>query len=491
MNPQEAHYESDKKVSRLMADRSLGQMPQMYTSRIMGLITKFQLEVRNDMDSMFYDTLQEEKLSHKDIENALERNAKTAAKVAWRCSVTAVALHAFGQAFEAVAGYNPAFDIIEAITKAFGLDDDEDDEDTWRDNLGEGAMSLLEDLPYAGIVLDGGRIPISSAIPDLKGIIEGKDEYGNDKSVMDHIKEIAPYMLPAGGNQLKKSIQGLKMFSDEHPVAGSYTDSGNLRFPVEDTPLNRVQAGIFGQYANENAREYFDNGYAPLKEKQIQEYIDVDIPIKDYWDYREGLKEQDTLEDKFDYVAGLDLPVEKKNILINNIVDRKEDVDLEGYEDFADYEEFDFAIKNPEKWDFFQANNISYDTFNASKESREAYNWAYNNPELYSMSKLVTDDVVAYREYRKALNDIEADKDYKGNAIKGSKENKVAAYVSDLNVDYYSKLILFKYECKGNDEYNNEIIEYINGREDMSYDEKLAIYKKLGFKVSDGYVYWD
>ena len=466
MNPQQAHYESDKKVSRLMADRSLGQMPQMYTSRVMGLITKFQLEVRNDMDSMFYDTIQEEKLSRKDIENARERNAKTAAKVAWRYCATAIALHAFGQAFEAVAGYNPAFDIIEAITKAFGWDDDEDDEDTWRDNLGEGAMSLLEDLPYAGIVLDGGRIPISSAIPDLKGMIEGKDEYGNDKSVVDHIKEIAPYMLPAGGNQLKKTVQGLKMFSDDHPVTGSYTDSGSLRFPVEATPLNVAQAAIFGQYASKNAREYFDNDYAPLKEKQIQEYIDVDMPIKDYWEYREGLndiaplpgKSSVTLEQKLDYVDGLDLPTRKKNILANNISSRKDPIDMTSYGDYDSLEEFDFATDKPEKYAF--------------AKSVGGYS--------------------AYKTYSDALYDIKADKDENGKSINGSRKEKVLDYINNLDADYYTKILLWKSEYPSDDSYDYEIIEYLNNRSDMSYTDRVNALTELGFRVTaDGQIYVD
>ena len=62
------------------------------------------------------------------------------------------------------------------------------------------------------------------------------------------------------------------MFDKDLPVSGSYTKSGNLRFPVEDTFLNKLQAGVFGQYASSNAREYFDRGQSPLKEKQIQEY---------------------------------------------------------------------------------------------------------------------------------------------------------------------------------------------------------------------------
>lgn len=457
MSEQEAHYEADKKTSRLMADRSLGQMPQMYTSRIMGLVTKFQLELRNDLDSMFYDTLQEEKLSHKDIENNLDRNAKTAAKVAWRYGATAVALHMFGQAFESIAGYNPAFDIIEAISKAFGWDDEEDDEDTWRDNLGEGAMSLIEDLPYASIFLDGGRIPVASALPDFKGIITGEDEYGNEKTLGDSFLEIAPYMLPAGGNQIKKTYQGLKMFSDEHPVAGSYTDSGNLRFPVEDTPLNRVQAGIFGQYASENAREYFDNGYAPLKEKQIQEYIDVELPIADYWDYREGLSGLKTTAEKADYINSLDIEDWQKNLLMNNILDRKEDVDMSNYDDYSSWEEFDYAVKNPEK---------------------------------YAIAKAVG-GYTSYKTYSDELYDIRADKDENGKSISGSRKEKVINYVNNLDVDYGTRLILFKSEYPSDDTYNEEIIKYLDEREDITYEEMVTILTELGFKVHNDTVYWD
>ncbi len=490
MSEQQAHFETDKWVSRLMGDRSLGQQPQMYNSKTLGVLTKFQLEVRNQLDSQFYDTIQEAKVSNEDIENGLARNAKIAAKVTSTFVQLAVVQHLFGKAFESVAGYNPAFDIISVIATALGLDDDEDSEDTVLDNVEQGFLELLEDLPYTS-TFTGGRIPISSALP-IKEVIKGEDSYGNEKSRLETLAETAPYyILPGGYGQIKKTAQGLNMFSDEHPVSGSYTDSGNLRFPIEDTPLNRVQAGVFGQYASENAREYFDNEYAPLKEKQIQEYIDVDMPIKDYWEYREGLKDQKKLEEKFDYVAGLDLPVEKKNILINNIVDRKEKVDLEGYEDFADYEEFDFAIKHPEKWDFLQANNISYDEYNASEESREAYTWASKDPEGYALSKVVADDVVTYKQYTKDLNDIKADKDATGKSISGSRKAKVLNYINNMPADYYTKIILFKTEYPSDDTYNGEIIEYINGRSDISYDEKLAIYTELGFRVANGYVYWD
>lgn len=490
MSEEQAHIEADKWGSKLLGDRSLGQQPQLYNSKMLGLITKFQLEVRNQLDSQFYDTIQEAKLSNEEINNKLLRNAKTAAKVGSTFFQLAVLQHLFGKAFESVAGYNPTFDIVEALMQVLGLDDEEESEDTVLDNMEEGFLTLLGDLPYTS-TFTGGRIPISSALP-VKQFITGKDSYGNEKSRLETIKETAPYYFaPTGYGQFKKTMQGLEMFNEEHPVAGSYTKSGNLRFPIEDTPANRLQAGIFGQYANENARDYFDNERSPLKEKQIQEYKDLDLPIRDYWDYREGLADQNTLEDKFDYIAGLDLPVEKKNIMINNIVDRKESIDMTNYDEFGTLEEFDYATKNPEKYNFLQENNISYQEYSGSKESKELYNWYYDNPTNLTMAKVVTNDLETYRSYTKELGQIKADKDANGKTISGSRKEKVLNYINGLSANFGEKAILFKKEYPSDDTYNNEIIEYLNSRGDISYEETATILRELGFTVSgDGTVSW-
>jgi hypothetical protein len=491
MSHEEATNEADKWASRLMGDRSLGQQPQHFSSKFLSLFTKFQLEVRNQLDSQFYDTIQEAKLSNEEIQNNLLRNAKTSAKIASTFTQLAIAQHLFGTAFEKVVGYNPAFDVIEALIQVFGFDDEEDSEDTVLDNIEQGFLTLFEDLPYASLITNGGRIPMSTALP-IEELVYGKDQYG-EKSRIQTISEIAPlFLLPTGYGQIKKTYQGLSMFDDDLPISGSYTESGNLRFPIEDTTENKIKAGLFGQWANENARTYFDKELAPLKEKQIQEFIDVDMPINDYWDYREGLKEQKTLEDKFDYIDSLDLPTKKKNILINNIVDRKEDVNMENYSDFSGYEEFDFYSKYPEKHNFLMENNISYKDYSASDESRDAYNWAFNNPEKYTLSKAISKDVVAYRDITKGLYKIRADKDSNGKTIIGSAKAKKLDYINKLDIDYGEKLVLFKSEYNSDDTYNNEIIDYLNSREDITYEEQETILKQLGFTVTaDGNIYWD
>lgn len=490
MDSQRAHIETDKWASRLMGDRSLGQMPQLYNSKMLGLLTKFQLEVRNQLDSQFYDTIQDARVSTEYIEGNLKRNMIKTAKITATFFQLAALQHIFGKAYESVAGYNPAFDIIEVMTQMFGWDDEEDSEDGILDNVEQGFLTLLEDLPYTS-TFTGGRIPISSALP-IKEIITGVDEYGNDKNRLETLGEAAPYyVLPGGYGQIRKTIQGLSMFDDDLPIAGSYTDTGNLRFPVDDTIGNRVQAAVFGQWASKNAQDYFENGRKPLESKQIEEFKDLDLPIADYWKYREELKELETTADKIDFIASLDLPDEKKNIMANNVVNRKEPIDLSDYDDYASFEEFDWAIKNPEKYKFLQDIDISYKVYSANDDSKEAYTWAFENPEKYEVSKVVTDDVVKYRKYLEELNSITADRTRTGNIVQGSAKKKKLAYINGLDLEYGQKIILFKSIYESDDYYNYDIVEYLNGREELSYNDICNILRELGFHVGqDGRVTW-
>lgn len=485
MSEEQAHAESGKFAARIMGDRTKGANAQLYNSKMVGLVTQFQLEVNNQLYSMFYDTYHESK------ENAKNNALRTAAGMTFTLGQLFAFTHLFGKTFESIAGYNPTFDIIGIIATALGVGDDDDDKPT-SERLKEAADQLVDALPYVNILTGGGRIPVASGIPNIVGVMTGgKDDYGNELTLEDELKKLLYLVPPTGGNQIKKTTQGLKMFDKDNPVPGSYTDSGNLRFPVEDTPLNRIQAGLFGQWSNENAREYFDNERQPLKEKQIQEYKDLDLPIADYWKYRDGLKEQKTLEDKFNYIADLDLPVSKKNIMINNIVDRKEKVDMINYDDFSSYEEFDFATKNPEKYSFLESMGVSYKDYKSSDEAKEAYDWAFNNPEKYSLAKAAAGDVVTYRSYTSALNELKADKDSNGKTISGSRKAKVAEYINGLSADYGEKIILFKSEYPSDDTYNYEIIDYLNNREDITYSEMETILKELGFTVdAAGNVRW-
>ena len=562
MDSQKAHFETDKWVSKLMGDRSLGQQPQLYNSKMFGLLTQFQLEVRNQLDMEFYDTYQEAKASNEQIENALLRNAKTAAKTASVIAQLTVAQHLYGKAFEAIAGYNPAFDIIEVLMTAFGYDDEEDSEDTALDNLSEALLALAEDLPYTSI-FTGGRIPISAALPDVNAVLRGEDEYGNEigvpKAAWEEMKDIAPYyVMPTGYGQAKKTYQGLKMFSDDHPISGSYTDAGNLRYPVEDTVVNKIQAGLFGQYANKNAQKYFDEEQKTLNPEQTEIFAGLNIPIEEYWEYRDkynefkdvknkvldaayadGATDEDVIKGKYikDINSELnDLYEKQQEIASGNsrgktlelrqlqkqmeqlISDSKYGVDnayVSGIYAEVGGRRYDYNVDKktwyeikPKKsngednWYYQMEQKVTKD-FGISYEeywnNSEEYNFAYNNPKKYSVAKAIGGYDFYQESYDilqnwKSDNYIRADKDAKGNSISGSRKKKVQDYINGLDLDYGEKIILYRTVYSSKDDkkaYNQEIIDYLNERSDISYQDMKNILEELDFEVDDeGYIKW-
>lgn len=451
MGEEQAHTEAGKFAARIMGDRTKGATAQLYNSKLFNLVAQFQLEVNNQLYSMFYDTYHESK------EAAREDALKTAAKMTFTLGQLFAFTHVFGTVFESVAGYNPTFDVLGILATALGLGDDDDDRTT-TERLQDAADQLVDALPYVNVLTGGGRVPVAGSFPNIIGVMRGQeDNYGNELTISGELAKLPMLLAPGGYNQAKKTYQGLKMFDEDLPVTGSYTDSGNLRFPVEDTLANRIQAGLFGQYASENAREYFDKERAPLNEKQIQEYKEVDIPISDYWEYREGLKGLENSEEKVDYINSLDLPVSKKNILANNALNRKEKIDLDGYDEFDSLEEFDFYNKNPGQY--------------AAAKAAGGYN--------------------LYKAHISALNDLKADKDENGKSISGSRKEKVINYINSSGLSYGEKLILYKMQYKSDDTYNYEIVEYLNSLPNMSYDDIRKALIEMEFTVDDeGNVRW-
>ena len=135
-----------------------------------------------------------------------------------------------------------------------------------------------------------------------------------------------------------------------------------------------------------------------------------------------------------------------------------------------------------------KALGISYEAY---WNNREEYNYAYDKPEQYALAKSVG-GYQAYRGYTSELWDIKADKDENGKSINGSRKEKVIDYINNLDADYGEKLILFKSEYNADDTYNYEIIDYLNGRDDISYEEMETILKYIGFDVdSKGNISWD
>ena len=86
---------------------------------------------------------------------------------------------------------------------------------------------------------------------------------------------------------------------------------------------------------------------------------------------------------------------------------------------------------------------------------------------------------------------FQSDKDRQGKTISGSKKKKVFEYINSTNLDFEKKVILAKMYYPSYNEYNHDIINYLNNDNNISYEEEEEILKTLGFKVdSNGNVRW-
>ena len=308
MTEDEAIADADQFAENVMAGRSRGNMPTIFNAKnpVAKIFTAFQLEVANQYGYMFKDLPREVGREHK-------------AKLAWGYGKMFVGAYLFNSLLQTITGRAAAFDPIRLLTAflgdlGFGPEDEDED-----DGLKKATMNLAEnvmkEMPFIGGLMGGGRIPISSAIPysDQGGFLEALEALWEDTTGMfseDREKYIKRFhkqlhkpflylLMPMGGGQLKKTAQGASMYLGDKPVDGSYTDSGELRYEVDDDPWSVFQALLFGQYANKNAREYFDRGQKPLGVKAIQEFTSMGVSAKEYREYKTGLnKAAETRDDQ-------------------------------------------------------------------------------------------------------------------------------------------------------------------------------------------------
>ena len=507
MSENAAIKDADQFAENILAGRSRGNNPTIFDSKnpFIKTFTVFQLEVANQYGYMF-----------KDMPQDMANESK--AKLVKGYITMFLGAYAYNALYSSLVGRDAAFDpigIIEDLLRdlGFGGDDEEEEEIAPTDAILNLTNNVLEELPFVGGLLGGGRIPLSSALPygGIKEAYEGTLtdlEEGNKLALTrEWLNPIFYLAMPMGGGQLKKSWQGLKMFDDDLPIAGSYTDSGNLRFPVEDTPLNRVQAGLFGQYANKNARKYFDDDIAPLNEKQIKEYADLDLPIADYWKYRERLKDFEKQDEKVAYINGLDVTEEQKNTLKSYLYDEegykeenpekyafleKEGIGFLGYKEADDETQnaWSWAFKHQDEYRYLKENGVNPEDYSVyysprvefDDEGDRAYEWAFDNPEKATIGKVFSNGVKEYRQYTNDLSSIHA-----GNDTKRQKK----AYIWGLDIDYGAKCILFKSIYDKDDTYNKAIVDYINSRDDITTEEKRTILEELGATIdSNGYIHW-
>lgn len=439
MTETEAMDNANEFAKDVMAGRSKGDMPTIFNQKnpMVKLLTAFQLEVNNQYGYMF-----------KDIPTDMGEEAKD--KLVKAFIKMFLGAYIYNYFSEKITGRKSAFSPIDmAIDDIKTLSNENMD---FGEKISAIAEDTVQELPFVGGIMGGGRLPIQSAIPyenplemvtetlsDASKIFD-EDEAAKKTAINNLVKEwskpVYYVLMPFAGGQIKKTVEGLSMYDENLPVAGSYTSSGKLRFEADTSPLGKLQAAVFGQYASKNAREYFDNGYSPLTENQVNVALEAGLNINEYREYKNGLKQQETTEDKVDYIFNLPLADEQKNVLVNDALNRKEDIDISNYGEYGSLAEFDYANKNPEK---------------------------------YATITQIT-DYETFASYKEEIDDIKeqySDTDRRKAAIR--------KYINSLSLNKYQKMMLEKmaagYSIKN---YRSSLQPYINSL-DLSKEEKEMI----------------
>lgn len=458
MSIQEAMSNADEFAKDVIAGRSKGDMPTVFNKKnpVAKLFTAFQLEVNNQYGYMF-----------KDIPTDLGGEAKE--KLVGAFVKMFLGAFFYNMLAEEITGRKSAFSPIDIAIDSYKTATNE--------NLGLGEKvtsiggDLIGEAPFLGGVAGGGRLPIQAALPSVSDTVSSVADLfdmnvENKTSAINTLKKelskpLYYIALPFAGGQLKKTIEGLSMYNKDLPIAGSYTNSGKLRYTVSEDLGAKIKARIFGQYSVKEAKEYFDEGYSPLTEKQTQELVELDIPMSDYRQYKNKLKEidkikQDEIDDgtsklemKLDYINGLELSNEQKNILANNATTRKEKIDMSKYDEYSGLEEMDFAIKSPSE---------------------------------YKTIKTIT-DYETYNTYSNEIKDLK-----KKYSTDTQKKRAIVDYINDLPLNIEQKAVMIKLNYNSIDDNNPIIVNYINNL-NIETKDKIEIFQKLGFTYKGGRLY--
>ncbi len=352
MSEVNAMQEADQFAANIMADRSKGATPTLYSSRdpIIKLFTKFQLEVNNELSWIFKDMIPQER----------KKGVAQLAKALFKFLIGA---WLYNEVYEAIAGRRAALDPLDILNDSVG-----DFTGYQMPNTVQSALSgrweftkekpgtyqaiknlggnLVSELPGTqmltvlgldekmGLEIDSGRIAVSSAIPNFgnieKALLASNEDMAPKKKVQTVINELAnpaAYLaLPFGGGQIKKMAQGAQAVMQGGSYKADNEGRDILQYPVyNDKPgemaKNLAQALLFGKTATEEAQGWIESGFKNLSAKETaayQEMTAAGADQRDSYTFVGAMKKLDSKEAKLTMLFAYDLPEEGKTAYYYN-----------------------------------------------------------------------------------------------------------------------------------------------------------------------------
>lgn len=325
MSEAAAMEDADTFAANVMADRSKGSTPTLFnqSNPVTKLFTQFQLEVNNQLSYLFKDIPRETK----------DKGVKALALALLKFFLGA---YLYDEAYEYFIGRRPALDPIGILV------------DTAQDIAnGESAYDVItgtledtaEQLPFIGGILGGGRIPISSALPDAGNLLraatnEDWDSKKKRNAIWKEVSKPITYTaLPFGGGQIKKAVEGI----DATIRGGSYTydADGNdiLQYPVYnqsfgDSAKSIAESVLFGKTALPTGREWIGSGFKSFGAKETAAYKELTesgTSQKDVYDTLKAIRAEKTNNGKRTAISDSSLTDNEKRILYNHIFGEKQE----------------------------------------------------------------------------------------------------------------------------------------------------------------------
>ena len=352
MSEVNAMQEADQFAANIMADRSKGATPTIYSARnpIIKLFTQFQLEVNNELSWIFKDMIPQER----------KKGVAQLAKALFKFLIGA---WLYNEVYEAIAGRRAALDPLDILNDSLG-----DFTGYQLPNTVQSALSgrwefakekpgtyqaiknlggnLVSELPGTqvltvlgldekwGLEIDSGRIAVSSAIPNIgnieKALLASNEDIAPKKKVQTVVNELAnpaAYLaLPFGGGQIKKMAQGAQAVVQGGSYKADNEGRDILQYPIyNDKPgemaKNLAQALLFGKTATEEAQGWIESGFKNLSAKETaayQEMTAAGADQRDSYTFVGAMKKLDSKEAKLTMLFAYDLPEEGKTAYYYN-----------------------------------------------------------------------------------------------------------------------------------------------------------------------------
>lgn len=483
---------ADEFARDLIAGRTKGEMPTAFNSKnpLVKILTSFQLEVNNQFGYML-----------KDLPRDLDDETKK--KLIGAFVKMFIGAWIYNQLTEKVVGRKSSFSPIDTIKKIY--DTTTNDNLKITDKSADILENLTQDIPFVGGLVGGGRLPISSIANPISA-------FRGESTWSDELKKLGYYtILPFGGGQLKKTVEGASMYFNNKDVKGSYTNKGDLRFEVKDAPLSVAQNLLFGQYSSKAAREYFAKGYAPIDAKTMKKLQKQNLSVDEYRKYEDnysslktksGKKINDIKSDKVDgkTVSG-SASAKKAYLIMNSNFSKKEKnymlsklTTSDKYPKVSDLEK----LPNDKKIYklYYSMNNDSRKEFNKELNNLDISadklcdyyltRKKYNNEYVSSFAKSKMMDYIQNSNLNENTKWYLYNKDYGSESLELLK-NTFSIKTSDyFNVMKYSEKIKNEYSGEKQSKLRkNMIYQYINNLR-ISAKQKIILFKQAGYTTSVG-----